>query len=256
MNELIEQLKAQCSCLGSFDEQKAIDLVEDLLYSISTITCWSDDNCATLEKGVRTELIDLFGVRFNPCNPCNEIYKHILMYDEIDESTLKVYLKEDIGLTTNLIEIDDDDWSYDYIEDVLKINLVSYLASGRCGCTPETKLYIEYEAGYDLANLPECIIKPLCMFLKALIASANGCGSLEQCSNMAERALDARLSSYKIEDIEWKWTQDKETIDYYFLQMVKQSYMKRLASISQCDPLVMGNNKPFVKVGHNGSCKL
>lgn len=253
MNELIEQLKEQCSCLGSFDDQKAIDLVEDLLYSISTLTCWSDDYCETLAKGLRQEIIELFDYRVNPCNPCTTIYKHILMYDHVDENSIRVYLKEDLGLETNLVEVSPDDWAYDYIDDVLKINLVPYLASGRCGCTPETKLLIEYEAGYDLANLPDCIIKPLCMFLKALIASANGCGSLEQCSNMSERAIDARLTSYKVEELEWTWTQDKDSIDYYFLQMVNKSYMKRLASISQCQPLVMGYGKPYVKIGDRKS---
>lgn len=249
MDELIEQLRSSCSCLGQFDDQKAIDLVEDLLHTLSQMTCWSDDNCQTLLKGERQEILPIHVG--DPCC-CDAYYnEYTLKYDMIDESSIVLQLKVDEGIHTSLIAVPDEYWAYDYIENLLKVDLEGLLEDDRCKCGPSTKLLINYEAGYDPANLPECIIKPLCVMLKALVASSTGCGPLEECANLSEKALDARLQSYSIEDISWRWVIDKTSIDHMFLQIIKKTYMRRLATISQCDRSIYGDQILF-EIGGSG----
>jgi len=248
--DFIDTLKSRCSCLDDLDNDQMVEAVEDMIYTISSMTCWSDDDCSTFIKSMRSEMFDVDELQKAKC--CTEsIFKFEPYFNPVYPDTFRVILKEDQGLNTEYTEFHPDWFKYDIFEGVLKIDLTGIAecqsssaceckcvcaCEEACSCT-EKHIIIQYEAGYDWDEMPDCIISPMCRMLKAILAASVGCGSLDKCLGMTDRALGAQLVSYSVEDISYSWEYNSESVENQFQSLIQDVYMNRLAMLSLCDPL-------------------
>lgn len=183
--QILEQLKAYCACVG--EDVTEAD-VADLVDVISMATCWQVVPCETFLKGARREVIDL-----PSCADCPITFEPY--YQPFDISTFKFYLVKVEGIEETTTEITDfryspssgftplQNASAEYASGFFRVD--PGLPSCRCGCNPccgcppEYKLVVEYEAGYD--ELPNCVLPVMCNVLEVIMAKrncdcANDCG--------------------------------------------------------------------------------
>lgn len=143
--------------------------VFELVNIISIATCWvvepplQGEECKTFMKGARREVIDL-----PSCADCPIIFEPY--FRPFDVASFKFYLVKIDGIEETMTQI--TDFTYSPIAGVFRVN--TGLPSCRCktcdpcGCPPEYKMVVEYDAGYD--ELPECLLPVFCHVLEVIKA--------------------------------------------------------------------------------------
>lgn len=177
MNRILEQLQAYCACVDTFTEAD----VADLINVVSMATCWQRFPCETFLKGARREVIEL-----PSCADCPITFEPY--YQPFDKDSFKFTLVKVEGIEETATEI--TAFRYSDIDGVFRVDpgLPSCKCSpcNPCGCPPEYRMVIEYEAGYD--ELPDCLLPVFCNLLEVIMAKrncdcANDCG----CENKEEQ---------------------------------------------------------------------
>lgn len=175
INRILEQLKAYCTCVT--EDVTEADVAE-LINVVSMATCWTRVPCETFLKGARREVVEL-----PSCADCPITFEPY--YQPFDEDSFKFYLVKIDGIEEETTEI--TEFKYGAVDGVFRIN--PGLPSCKCGCNPccgcppEYKLVVEYEAGYD--ELPDCLLPVFCNLLEIIMAKrncdcANDCGCENQ----------------------------------------------------------------------------
>lgn len=166
-----EQLRDFCNCVK--DDDAFSKNVEELINIVSQATGWMRTPCETLMTGERKEV---FPVECNDCPIEFEPYYH-----PFDPESFHFLLVATKGLEETVTELD---YKYSEVSGLFRVDLgLDCACMGKeCGCPTEYKVYVTYEAGYDL--LPDCLLPVFCNLLEVIRAKNTcdcgcGCGSNE-----------------------------------------------------------------------------
>lgn len=214
---IYEQLKNACECIeDTFTEAD----VNELIDLISIATCWTQKPCETFLRGPRKEVIDL-----PECLDECGVVEFDPFYVPFDRDSFHFYLVEVDGVEEKFTDV--TDFAYSELSGVFRVNvpLPSCMCNNyACGCPPQYKLYVEYEAGYDW--LPECLLPLFCEAIQ-YIAEKNtcDCGECEICqTNMSAESFRIDEDGVTITD----------RLNYYFVTTLYEQYKKQLGLISLC----------------------
>lgn len=216
-----EQLTEYCDCLSvevdgvdvpNFNERE----VDELIYLISSYTCWANKPCETFLAGERKELVDL-----PDCVRECDVYEFEPFYVPFDPESFTFTLIEQNGIQENIIPISTYVYSTADEKFRLELPLPECKCRPRCGCKSNYKLMVKYVAGYE--EIPDCLLPVFCEALQWIIKK-NEC-DCEKC-----------------DDCDKPYTQEKR-IDYtsltgmlqeHFLNILAHQYFRQLSLISLC----------------------
>ena len=185
-----DQLRAYCQCV----EDITSDDIAEMINVVSMATCWQRNPCETFLKSVRREVVDL-----PSCADCPIVFEPY--YHPFDATTFKFYLVKVEGIEETTTEI--TEFKYSSLssvkpseqEDLTMTHGYFRVDPGLpsckcgcnpcCGCPPEYKMIVEYEAGYE--EIPDCLLPVFCHVLEVIKARrececCNDCG----CDNGSE----------------------------------------------------------------------
>lgn len=209
---IVEQLKAYCDCVEDITDEDVAELVN----IISLATCWvvEPGDCKTFLTGARREVVDL-----PSCADCPIVFEPY--YYPFDEHSFKFYLLKVEGIEETMTEI--TSFRYSDVGHVFRID--TGLPSCRCacppcGCPPEYKLVVEYDAGYD--ELPDCLLPVFCHVLEVIKARRN-CECCGDCGCETEQQI--KYASGDVVSVQ---------LETEIGQMLVQNYKNQLGMISLC----------------------
>ena len=173
-NTLFDFLKEFCSCVD-VDEADVVELIN----AVSSATGWAVNPCETFLKGPRRELIDL-----PDCMDC--AYAFTPYYHPFDPDSFSFALVDISDEGEGYMEA-----SHVYIGSKGTFRVKTGLpkcgcVSCNCECKHEYKLLVTYEAGYEDADVPECLYPVFCNLLEVIHAKNKcdcGCGCEGQETN-------------------------------------------------------------------------
>lgn len=170
--EIVEQIKNFCSCVD-VDEADVVELIN----AVSSATGWAVDPCETFLKGERRELIDL-----PDCMDCP--LEFTPYYHPFDPETFSFKLVTISDMDETLTELE---YKYITTKETFKVDTTlpkCGCVPCVCGCKPEYKLLVTYEAGFDI--VPECLLPVFCNLVEVIHAKNKcdcGCGCGEESGN-------------------------------------------------------------------------
>lgn len=230
MTRVTEQLLDFCDCIdGDFGRDRPEDIealernVEELIRLVSILTCWTQHPCETFLNSSRTEYIDVREIKRCSCE--GGIVEFTPFYYPFNPSSFQVWLVKIDGVKEELIEIDEDDFSYIQSKDLVRVDLIDYVRFDKCSCPSEYKLKIVYDAGFD--EIPECLLKLFCDLLH-IIYMKNKC-TCEACHACQAGATDTTV----VFDPETNPTITPQ-IENYLNTTLYNAYINQLALISIC----------------------
>lgn len=166
--EIYDQLTQFCDCVDDITMKD----VEDMISVVSLATGWLKDPCESFLTSERREVIDL-----PSCMDCPYTFEPY--YYPFDPDTFSVSLLTVQGIDETLIPV--PEFRYSEVEGVLRIDTglvpCHCLPCDVCGCPPEYKLVITYEAGYD--TIPDCLLPVFCNLIEVIHAK-NDCDCCEK----------------------------------------------------------------------------
>lgn len=220
--EIIEQLRDYCDCIPEMDDDVLAKNVEEMIWLISNITCWSNSPCETLLNSERVEYVDV--AEFDPCS-CGGITEfHPFYYSPIDPNSFEVFLIKIDGVNEESERISSNYYGYSESKGILRIDVRPYVQIGNCGgCNPEYRLQIRYNAGYE--KLPECLLQLFCDLLHTIYTKNNcDCSSCQAC----------KLST---NEGEFDFAPDDEVspkLKNYLNILIESAYRRQLGLLSLC----------------------
>lgn len=218
--EIYEQIEEYCDCLPNMEEEEKRRNIDEMLFLVSNLTCWTQSTCETLLNSRRVEFLDIDS--FDPCL-CNQgIIEFIPFYNNpIDEKSFEVYLITYEGIKEESERINSDYFAYSESLNLLKIDVRPFVQQNNCcACSRTYKLMIQYNAGYE--RLPDCLLRLFCDLLHVVAEKNNcDCDRCQQCN--------------KGDDIEIEYDDDvTPKLDMYFKLLVESAYKKQLGLLSLC----------------------
>lgn len=215
---VLDQLKEYCDCIDVKDTD-----VDELIHLISVQTCWADGRkvCDTFLLSDRREVRDL------PDCICDcDVFKFDPHYYPFDPDSFTFTLIEQDGLNETATPI--TDFVYSAIDENFRIDLpIPDCKCGcniECGCKPNYKLLVTYTAGYE--EIPECLLPLMCEALQWIKhKNTCDCAECEPCQN------DSTERKY----YEIDYTTLTGRLQDYFLETLKNQYVRQLSMISICD---------------------
>lgn len=215
---IVDQLKAYCDCVEDITDADVAELVN----IISLATCWvtappkPGEDCPTFLKGARREVMDL-----PSCADCPVIFEPY--YRPFDETSFKFYLLKIEGIEETMTEI--TDFAYSEIGGVFRVNTglpsCKCTVCDPCGCPPEYKLVVTYEAGYD--ELPECLLPVFCHVLE-VIKARRECECCNDCGCEGQE-LQVKYASGDVVSVQ---------LETEIGQILVQNYKNQIGMISLC----------------------
>lgn len=225
MNDIIEQLQDYCDCLDKYMEDEAVleKNVNEMIHLISIMTCWAQKPCETFLKSERIEKFDIDYIKKCGCD--NGIIEFELFYRHfIEKDSVKVNIVMRDGLKEEIIEIDQEDYYYSDLENILRVDISKYYEENRCSCKQLSKVIVTYDAGYE--EIPFCLLQLFCDVLHVIsMKNKCDCSTCQACQN-----------DYSEDDVEIDYY-DKEIdrqIERYVKTLVNNSYQEQLKLISIC----------------------
>lgn len=221
--EIIEQLKSYCDCVPEMDDDVLARNVEEMIWLISNITCWSNKPCETLLNSERIEYLEIEA--FDPCS-CDGITVFNPYYnDPIDSKSFEVFLITVNGVKEDSERISSDYFSYSDSEGILRIDPRPYMRFGSCGgCNFKQRLMIKYNAGYE--RLPECLLQLFCDLLHVIYSKNNcDCSSCQTCQSATNKG---EISFDDGDEVSPK-------LGIYLNFLVEAAYKRQLGLISLCN---------------------
>lgn len=206
-----DQLKEYCECV----DVDSSDIAE-LVNVVSLATCWTRKPCETFLTSERKEVIDL-----PDCLDCPITFEPY--YQPFDPDSFEFSLVKIEGVEETVTPI--TEFSYSMVDDVFRINPGIPSCECKpcyCGCPPQYKLLVTYDAGYD--ELPDCILPILCDMLSLIHEKRKcDCGCVVCEDGTTEEEIkypsgDALTASVQIE----------------LAKMLTQTYQNQLGLISLC----------------------
>lgn len=180
MDWLVEKLEAVCDCV----EDITTDDVAELVNIVSLASCWTRKPCETFLKSDRREVIDL-----PSCASCPITFEPYYKPFDVSTFTFKVVKTE--GLNETITEVPAEKFKYHETDEAFYIDpsLPDCKCQSRtCGCGAKYRLVIEYKAGYDETNFPDCMLPVLCNVLTVLKAK-NNCDCEGECGCDTEQKV-------------------------------------------------------------------
>lgn len=223
---IYSQLKQYCPCV----EDLTTDDVDEMVNVISLATCWQRVPCETFLKGVRREVIDL-----PSCADCPVVFEPY--YHPFDVTTFKFSLVKIEGIEETVTDI--TEFKYSSLsslqptghEDPTQTHGYFRLDPGLpsckcgcnpcCGCPPEYKLLVEYEAGYEA--IPECLLPVFCHVME-VIKKRRECECCHDCG-CDNGSTDEQ---YPTGDVL------SQALDVEISRILMQTYKNQLGMISLC----------------------
>lgn len=173
MNAIVEQLRAYCACVEDITEAD----VAEMINVVSLASCWQRVPCETFLKGVRREVIDLpscadcpitFEPYYQPFDVASFKF-YLVKIDDLDEETTEITRFKYIGASGGGVY--DPDFATGHFRVDPGLPSCKCGCDPCCGCPPEYKMIVEYEAGYD--ELPDCLLPVFCNLLEVIMAKRN-----------------------------------------------------------------------------------
>jgi len=227
------QVRDYCDCLDDLNDMELEKLLNRVLFQISLLTGWSNELCDTLLNGYRRQVFHVKHVDMCSCCENDKILKYKLKYPFVKSTQIvsKVYYQS--GLRDICIDVNPDDIFYSHLDDELRIDISNYITREECNkCKVDYKLLVEYCAGYD--ELPECVLPIICTIIQFIKneQSCGGCGVCTSCLENEKLADGAVLSSKSVGEINYAWTKDTTTLDSKISDLLTNSFMQTLGTIS------------------------
>lgn len=220
---IYEQLAEYCDCLKKesdstqellFSEQD----VQELIYLISSYTCWMQKPCETFLSAQRKEIIDVKDCVSNDC----DVIEFEPFFAPFDSESFVFTLIERNGINESLIPV--ESYSYSEAEEkfLLELPLPNCKCRPVCGCQSTYKLMVTYTAGYE--EIPECLLPIFCEALQWIIEKNQcDCEKCETCEN-----------SYSSEEKQIDFTTATGRLKEHFLDVIVYQYFRQLGLISLC----------------------
>lgn len=229
LDEIIDQLTTFCDCVPqeAFEEDnrdKLLRNVEELIFLVSILTCWTNEPCETFLNSERQEVIDI--PDFDPCScECDvgvTAFKPYY-YKSIDVNSFEVFVVNTSGLQEEIERVDAGYYAYSELSKALKVDVRPYVEKSRCNpCDDDYKLLIKYNAGYDL--IPDCLLQLFCDLLHVIYNKNNcDCSTCQACKDG-----DDNEPNIVFDD------ETSETLDDYLHKLVESAYKKQIGLISLC----------------------
>lgn len=203
---ITEQLTTYCDCVGINEKD-----VMDMINVISMATCWTINPCETFLFSHRKEVLDV------SCMDCPFVFEPY--YYPFDPESFSFKLAVIDGLEETLVDLE---YGYSTADETFRVNLgLDCECMTHCGCDPEYRLIVEYDAGYE--EIPDCLLPVFCNIMD-VIQAKNDCS----CG-------DCNCGSENEEDIQYA-TGDVVTValETDIGQLLTNNYQRQLGLISLC----------------------
>lgn len=235
--KITKKLQERCKCFDCEDGATMQKYIESFFRVLAQLFCWVDEDCATILKSQRTEIIPVKEVQLCACDAMVEIKPYY--FKGFDPSSLKVIMQKRVGFKREEYVLTPDKYNWSFADNTILINVTDELSPccrcvSCCSCEAQYKLILSYEAGYTFDNLPDCIYDALCHFLSIFIAYQNDCGSLDECANMDRLAVGARLTKKSVDYIVREWTVDNNSLEKIYTNLIYKWSFKTLSLLSLC----------------------
>lgn len=214
---IYQQLRDYCDCV----EVREAD-VDELINLVSMSTCWTQEPCDTFLTGERKEVVDL-----SSCLDECDIFTFRPFYHPYDVESFTFTLVKTEGIHETYEEI--ADVAYSEVGEVFRIDLPIPNCKCQpctCGCDPEYKLLVTYDAGYD--DLPDCLLPLFCEAL-GYIRERNSC-DCTQCE-----PCEHKYDDDKVEVLVYNAATVRNQLKAYFVTMLAKQYTRQLSMISLCE---------------------
>lgn len=197
--------------------------VEELIWLVSNLTCWSNKPCETLLNSERIEYLDVD--EFDPCSCEGLTLFYPFYYDPIDSKSFDVSLITIDGVNEETEKISSEYYGYSESEGVLRIDVRPYVQYGNCGgCKPKYRLMIKYNAGYEI--IPECLLQLFCDLLHVIYTKNNcDCSSCQACQSATG---EGEIRFDEGDEISPK-------LLIYMNILIEQAYRRQLGLLSLCN---------------------
>lgn len=221
---IINQLEDYCECV-QIDKMKKEETLEknvqELLFLVSTLLCWTQNPCETFLNSERVEVIDIDD--FDLCDCCGGVYDFDPFYHPFEQDSFKFELIALEGIKETITEIKSEDYIYSQSFDLWRVNLRNYIDCNNCGCPTEYKLRITYMAGFDA--LPECLLRLFCDLLHTIYYKNNcKCPTCQACTDTDTEAEVVFDSNDSISQL----------IVNYTNSVIYNAYRNQLGLLSLC----------------------
>lgn len=232
-----EVFAKHCQCFNCDDGVLVQQYMGTFLSVLARIFCWVDEDCATILKTQRREVLELGD--YEICD-CKAIFEFKPYYHKgFDPSTMKLYLHVRQGMDRDVIELDDSMYNWDWVDGTYLVDMSQYIkpcckCTRCCGCETTYKLVVTYEAGYTAETMPPCIIDALCHFMNVFVAYQNDCGSLNDCMQMDRLAVGSVLKRKQVDTIVRECEIDNESIDRVYMKLIYKWAFHSLSMLSLC----------------------
>lgn len=253
--KITEKLQERCDCFDCEDGAVMQGYVDKFLGVLARLLCWVDEECGTLLKSTRKEIIPVDKLVYCGCEAMLEVKP--FYFKGFDPSTLKVLLYKRQGFSREEYVLDEDKYNWSFIEGTLLINLTDELnpccrCVDPCSCETEYKVVLLYEAGYTSDTLPDCVYDALCHFLTIFVAYQNKCGTLEECSNMDRLAVGSVLKKKQVDYIVREWQVDNTSLDVLYVKLINKWSIATLSSLSLCNKIP--TETMYLAIGRSKRC--
>lgn len=222
---IYEQLTEYCDCLVVESDEEGVEDspkfderdVDELIYLISSYTCWMQNPCETFLSAERTEIVDVKDCVSNDC----DVIEFEPFYTPFETDSFVFTLIERNGINETLIPINTYRYSEAEEKFLLELPLPSCSCRPVCGCQSTYKLKVEYTAGYE--EIPDCLLPIFCEALQWIIEKNQcDCEKCQSCDN-----------KYDVNN-EIDYTTMTGRLKEYFLNILTRQYFKQLSLISLC----------------------
>jgi len=253
---ITEKIQERCGCFDCEDGAIMQGYVEKFLNVLARLFCWVDEECGTLLKAPRKEILPIDEIQLCGCEAMVEVKP--FYHKGFDPSTLKVIVQKRVGFEREEYQLCREKYNYSFIDGTILINLTEELSPCcrcvcPCSCEAEYKIVLLYEAGYTACTIPDCVYDSLCHFMNIFIAYQNKCGTLEECANMDRLAVGSVLKQKSVDYIVREWTIDNESIDRFYVRLINRWSIATLSSLSLCKGRT--TEGMYIAIGRRSKCK-